>query len=138
MTLTFPELIRSQEELLRRLLAASQQQLEVVERGDPVILVQFLEQRSRLWFEFEQLEQQLAPYKGIPPEQRVWRTPEERQVTESALNRCKELLQAILTNQQISLTKGEALKEKVEKDLRRVQRAKNAAPAYAKQSQMLR
>jgi len=54
------------------------------------------------------------------------------------VNRCKELLLEIYANNQKSLTIGEELKEKVEKDLRRVQQAKNAAPAYMKQSQIQR
>ena len=136
--MTFPELIRCQENLLRRLLAASQQQIEIAERGDATILEQFLVQRGQLWIEFEQILQLLAPFKGLPPEQRVWKNPEERQHTESAVNRCKELLLEIYANNQKSLTIGEELKEKVEKDLRRVQQAKNAAPAYMKQSQIQR
>jgi len=136
--MTFPELIRSQEDLLRRLLAASQQQVEVVERGDATFLDQFLRQSSRLWVEFELLDQQLAPHKGLPPEQRVWKNSEERRQTELTVKRCEELFQEIIANVQISLTKGEELNEKVKKDLRRVQQAKSAAPAYAKQSQMQR
>ena len=136
--MTFFELIQSQTELLRRLLQVSQQQLEVVERGDPVVLVQYLEHRGRLWGEFELLQQQLEPHKGIPPEQRVWNNAQEREITESAVQQCTKLLQEILAYDQVSLSKGEELKEKVAKDLRRVQLSKNAAPAYIRQSQMVR
>ena len=104
--------------------------------GNASVLLQFMEQRERLGDEFDRLEKQLAPHKGIPPEKRVWHCPEERQVTESALNRCEELMKEILTNDEISMTKMEELKDKAEKDLRRVQLAKNSAPAYARQSQL--
>ena len=134
--MTFSELIQSQEELLQRLLLVSQRQVEIVDRGDPTILVMFLEQRERLWDEFELLEQQIHPHKGIPPEKRVWESAEERQRTELALNRSNKLLQDIMTNDQISFTRAVELKDKVEKDLRRVQVAKTAAPAYMRQSRI--
>ena len=136
--MTFPELIRSQEEILRRLLLVSQHQLEIVDRGDPTVLVMYLEQRGQLWGEFELLQEQLVPHKGVPLAQRVWKNAEERQLTELTLNRCQELLNEIMANDQISMAKAVELQEKVEKDLRRVQVARTAAPAYARQSQMLR
>ena len=134
--MTFSELIRGEEELLKRLLLVSQRQLEIVDMGNASILVQYLGQRERLWHEFELLEQQLAPHKGIPPEKRIWRNAEERQLTESALNRCKVLLEEIMANDQISLVKAAEQKDKAEKDLRRVQLSKNVVPAYAKQSRL--
>ena len=136
--MTFPELIRSQEEVLRRLLLVSQHQLEIVERGDPTVLLIYLEQRNQLWGEFELLDEQLAPHKVVPPAQRVWKSAEERQLTELALKRSEELLKEIMANDQISFAKAEELKNKVEKDLRRVQLGKAAALPYAKQSQIQR
>ena len=132
--MTFPELIRNEEMLLRRLLAASQRQLEIVESGNAAVLVEHLGQRERLWREFEQLEQELAHHKGIPSERRVWKNADERKMTEMVLNQCKALLEEILANDQISMTKAAELKDKAEKDLRRVQLAKNGALNYAKQS----
>jgi hypothetical protein len=134
--MTFTELILSEEELLKRLLLVSQRQLDIVDMGNAGVLVQFLVQRERLWNEFEQLEQQLAPHKRIPPEEREWKSNEERQLTELAVNRCKTLLEKIMANDEISLEKAAAQKDKAEKDLRRVQLAATVAPAYAKQSQM--
>ena len=134
--MNFSELIRSEEELLKRLLLVSQRQLEIVEAGNAAVLVEYLGQRQRLWHEFELLERQLATHKGIPPENRVWKSAEERQQTELSLNRCKMLLEEIMANDQISFTKAAELKENVEKDLRRVQLSKNAAPAYMKQSRL--
>ena len=106
--------------------------------GNASVLLQFMNQRERLGEEFDRLEKLLAPHKGIPSEKRVWNSPEERQMTESALNRCEELMKEILANDEISMAKMEELKDKAEKDLRRVQLAKNSAPAYAKQSQLPR
>ena len=134
--MTFPELIRSEEELLEQLLLVSQRQIEIVEMGNANVLVYHLGRRQRLWQEFERLEQQLTPHKGIPAEQRIWKNADERQQTEKALNRCKILLEKIMENDQISLAKTAELKDKVEKDLRRVQLAASVAPAYLKQSQI--
>jgi len=134
--MSFSELIQSEKELLQRLLLVSQRQLEIVDMGNSSLLVQHLQRRERLWDEFELLEQKLAPYKGIPPEKRVWESADERLLTESALNHCKTLLEEIMATDQISLTKAAELKDKAEKDLRRVRLSKNVAPAYSKQSQL--
>ena len=131
---SFSELIRREEELLKRLLLVSQRQWELTQAGNGTVLVQHLERRAQLWNEFELLEQQLAPHKGIPPERRVWTSTEERSLTELALNRCKTLLEQIMENDEKSLEKAAEQKDKAEKDLRRLQVGKTAAPAYLKQS----
>jgi len=132
---TFPELIRSEEELLKRLLLVSQRQLEIVEEGNVTLLMQLLGQWQQLWNEFELLEQQLAPYKGIPPERRVWKSAEERQLTESALNRCKELLEKIMENYEKGTPKLEEQRDVVKEQLDRVQRGRKVATVYERQSQ---
>ena len=127
---TFPELIRNEEELLKRLMLVSQRQLEIVEAGDFTLLVELLWRWQQLWKEFELLEQQLAPHKNIPSESRVWKSAIERQLTESTLNRCTDLLGKILENYQVCMTKTAAQKDEVEKQLRRVQRGGNASRGY--------
>ena len=114
------------------MLLLSEYQIDIVDKGDPSILVMHLEQRGRLWCEFEILEQQLAPHKGIPMENRTWEDTDERQLTEQSLKRCQELLEEIMANDQVSLKKAEELKDRVEKDLRRVQVGKTAVTGYSK------
>jgi septal ring factor EnvC (AmiA/AmiB activator) len=108
--------------------------LEIVELGDATVLMEHLGQRERLWHEFELLEQQLAPHKGILPERRIWQNAEERHLTELTLNRCKALLEEIMANDQISMEKTAARRDNVEEQLRRIQRTGTVAPAYLKQS----
>ena len=132
--MSFSELIRSEEALLNRLLLVSQRQLELVQEGNVTILEQHLGQQQKLWNEFELLEQQLAPHKGIPSEKRVWFNTDERQMTEAAVNRCKDLMKKILANVQVSMAAFAAQKDEAEEQLRRVQRAAAVAPAYLKQS----
>ena len=134
--LSFSELIRREEELLKRLLLVSHRQLELVQAGNGTVLIQHLGKRQQLWNEFERLEEQLAPHKGIPPERRVWKSAEERNLTEAALNRCKTLLEQIMANDKISLEKTAEQKDKAEKDLRRIQAGKPGAIAYLKQSRL--
>ena len=135
-TPSFSELIRREEELLKRLLLVSQRQLEIAQAGNGTLLVQHLEKRGQLWNEFELLEQQLAPHKGIPPERRVWKNLEERNLTEAALNRCKTLLEQIMENDETSLKETAEKKNEAEKNLRRVQLAKPAVTGYSKQSRL--
>jgi len=134
--MTFSELIRIEEEMLKRLLLVSQRQLELVQDGNVTALIEYLGQRQRLWNEFETIEQQLEPHKKIPPEQRVWKNPEERQRTEAAVNRCKELLEQIMATDEESLAQTAAQKAEVEEQLAKVQRSGRAATAYGRQSQL--
>ena len=134
--MSFFNLIRSQEEILQRLLLASQRQLEIVEEGNFAVLIQHLGQRQQLWNEFELLDHQLAPHKGISPECRAWKSNDERQMTEAALNRCKELLERIMENDRISLAKTAEQTDDVKEQLRRVQRGGDTARGYVRQSQL--
>ena len=132
--MTFSELIRSEEEILKRLLIVSQRQLELVQAEDAAVLIQHLGQREKLWNEFKLLEQQLEPHKGIPQEQRKWNSTDERQMTEATLNRCKSLMEQILENDQVSLTTMAAKKEEMEAKLNQVHRKKDVVMEYTKQS----
>jgi len=134
--MTFPDLIRSEEELLKRLLVVSQRQLEVAEAGEDSTLLSLLWQWEQLWNEFMLVDQQLAPYKGIPAEQRVWKSAAERQLTESALNRCEELLKTILENYQTCLTKMAERKDEAAEQVRRIQQGGSVAAAYSRQSKI--
>jgi len=132
--MTFSELIRSEEEVLKRLLIVSQRQVALVQEGDATVLIQHLGRREQLWKEFELLEKQLEPYKGIPPEQRRWKNTEERQTTEATLDRCKAYMEQILANDQVSLTTMAAAKDEREGKLDQVRRGQNAAIEYGRQS----
>ena len=136
--MSFSELILNEESVLQRLLLVSQRQLEIVEQGNATDLLEFLGQRQKIWMEFEILESQLAPHKEIPPEQRVWKSFEERQITEESFTRCKELLEKIMEYDQQSMVKASLLRDEIDEKLRRIQRTGAAAPAYMKQSKLRR
>ena len=132
--MSFPDLIRSEEELLRRLLLVSQRQLEIVQAGDGALLLQHLGKRQQLWNEFKLLEQQLEPFKGIPPEQRVWKSSDERQMTEAVLNRCKDIMAEILANDEVCIAQAAEQKDEAAEQLRRIQQGGSVAVAYGRQS----
>ena len=134
--MTFSELIRGEEEILKRLLLVSERQVELAQDGNATALTEYLRQRLLLWHEFETLEQQLEPHKGIPPEQRKWKNDRERQMTAEALDRCKVLMEQILANDQVSLDTTAAKMKEVDEQRQRVERGATVAPAYMRQSQL--
>lgn len=134
--MTFSELIHSEEAVLYRLLLVSEKQLELARSGSVTILIQHLGQRERLWHEFEELEKQTAVHRGVPPEKRVWNNAEERQMTEESLLRCKELMEKILANDQMSSDAVAEQKKEVEVQLKKVGSARRAAPEYVRQSRL--
>jgi ABC-type uncharacterized transport system ATPase subunit len=133
---TFSSLIRKEEELLERLLYVSQRQLEIVRDGNMTTLLEHLGQRQQLWNEFEVLEEQLKPHKEIPSEERIWSNTGERQSTEDSWNRCKTLLEEIMTTDNVSLTETSVQKTETESQIKRVQKVRNVVPAYAKHSNL--
>ncbi|MDR3234573.1 MAG: hypothetical protein LBT46_13090 [Planctomycetaceae bacterium] len=135
-TNTFFDIIRREEQLLERLLYISRRQLEIVRNGNMTVLLQHLGQRQQLWNEFELLEEQMQPHKEVAPEQRVWKDGAERQTAEQSLERCKVMLAEILVTDNTSLDETFAQKTETELQLKRIQRAKNVVPAYAKHSKL--
>jgi hypothetical protein len=130
--MTLTELIRHKEELLRRLLPISVQQLKIVRQNDLSVLLQHLAGKQRLMNEFESIEQQLVPFQAVPPEERTWKSETERCETVAAIERCAVMLEEIIRNDSTSMEELTVQKTETEKQLRRVRQGSQVFSTYAK------
>ncbi|MDR0336674.1 MAG: hypothetical protein LBI18_06245 [Planctomycetaceae bacterium] len=130
--MTLSELIQCKEELLRRLLPISMQQLKIVRQNNLSVLLHHLATKQRLMNEFEAIEQQLAPFQAIPPEERKWNNETERLETNAAIERCATLLEEIIQNDSISMDELTVQKTETENQLRRVRQGSQVLSAYTK------
>jgi len=127
---TFSELIQRKEEILRRLTPLSTRQLEIVRSGDMSLLISFLGQKQRILDEFVEIEQDLQPFRDIPPEQRTWSSDTERRETGEAINRCAAMLESILQNDAQSMEETTIQKTDMEEGIRRIQQGTRAHSSY--------
>ena len=92
----FSELIKREETLLMRLLPVSMKQHDLALAGDITQLNQLLFAQQPLMTEWEANEEQLKPFRSIPPEERQWDSEEERLETIATNERCKVLRDQIM------------------------------------------
>lgn len=131
---TFSELIQEEESILTRLFLLSSKQLEIVRDGNITKLLDFLIRKQSVVNEFEQINALLKPFRDIPPEDRQWSSERERQRTEESLERCKEFLEQIVANDELST--GELVEQKYEtgRQLRELKKSATVNASYAKQA----
>ncbi|MDR0705433.1 MAG: hypothetical protein LBF88_10665 [Planctomycetaceae bacterium] len=129
---TFCELIYRKEEILRRLLPISVQQLEIVRQSNLTVLLQLLAVKQRLMNEFELIEKQLRPFLEILPEERTWNNDTERLEVGGRLERCAAMLEEIIRNDSTSMEELEVQKIDTEKQLKRVRQGSRIFSSYKK------
>jgi hypothetical protein len=129
---TFSELISRKEELLRRLLPISVQQLEIVRQSNLTVLLQLLAVKQRLMNEFEEIEKQLKPFQEIPLKERKWNNETERLEFGKKIEYCAAMLEEIIRNDSTSMEELEVQKTDTESQLKRVRQGSRAFEAYKK------
>jgi hypothetical protein len=80
-------------EILQRL---SQRQLDLIGAGEMTALVKLLAAKQTVLRQLQTLDQQLDPFRGHDPDQRVWPTAEERSSCQAQADRCNALLREAL------------------------------------------
>jgi hypothetical protein len=128
----FSELIYRKEELLRRLLPISVQQLEIVRQSNLTVLLQLLAVKQRLMNEFEAIEKQLHPFQEIPPEKRKWKNETERLEVGESVERCAAMLEEIIRNDSTSMEELAVQKTDTENQLKRVRQGSRIFSSYKK------
>ena len=130
---SFADLIRAMQSVLERLLAVSQRQLMFVQNEDETALNQLLGHKVKLFDERERIARRLDLYRDIPEEERRWHSETEKQETQTARDRCQQLLAEILrVDEQSIQIKSEQI-ETVKAQLRRMSQGSRLHAAYSKQ-----
>ena len=125
--------MRAMQSVLERLLAVSERQLMFVQNDDEVLLNQLLGHKMKLFDERERIARRLDPYRNIPEEERCWNSETEKQETQTARDRCQQLLQEILRLDGQSIQIRSEQIETVQAQLRRMKQVGRLHAAYSKQ-----
>ncbi len=90
------ELIGNKHTCLVQLRDMGQRQIELIESGDMTALLDLLAAKQRVLIRLQQVERAMDPFREQDPEQRAWRTPQDRQQSAARLQECESLLSQIV------------------------------------------
>src|SRR5437660_695254 len=85
-------LIAAKLQVLELLVRLSRQQMELIDASDMSLLVKLLAAKQTVMNQLQTLERQLEPFRDQDPEQRRWRSAEERRGCQVQAERCNALL----------------------------------------------
>jgi flagellar biosynthesis/type III secretory pathway chaperone len=96
------DLIRQKHRCLEHLSAMGRKQLDLV-RGDATTdLLDVLAAKQRVLFQLQRIERELDPFRHQDPEERSWRSPEERTECAAIVAACEALLGEIIARERQS------------------------------------
>jgi len=93
------ELIRDKRACLVQLRDMGRRQLELIDAGDLTALLDLLSAKNAPLLKLQQIERALDPFRDQDPDQRPWRTPEDRGLCARQLQECEALLSEIVSQE---------------------------------------
>jgi hypothetical protein len=93
-------LIAAKLQVLEILARLSQRQLALIDAGEMTALVKLLASKQTVMSQMQTLEQQMAPFRGVDPDARVWRSSADRAACQAQAERCNALLAEALALEQ--------------------------------------
>src|SRR5215471_12104612 len=127
-------LITKKHEVLVQLRAVGARQTDLVASGEIAGLLKLLAAKQHLINGLQQLERELKPYYAGDPDQRIWRSPEDRARCAKQAAECNALLEEIVRLEKIGAEKMDARKNEVAQQLQQVHAAAHVRNAYQAQS----
>ncbi len=117
-------------EVLEQLCELAKLQTTICQTSDASILLGFLSRKQPLMDQLAEVQENLSIYTNDDPEQRVWRSSEQRQVCRDASVRCQNLLAEIVLLEKQSLDEMSMRREALAAQLQDDQDGSIAAQAY--------
>jgi hypothetical protein len=96
------ELIGAKREILGQLRDLGVRQREVIDSGDTDHLFRVLAAKQRLLADLQQVEQRLTPYREQDPDQRAWRSQQDRDHCAAKSEQCAHLLAEVIRQERES------------------------------------
>lgn len=127
-------LIAKKHEVLVQLRAVGARQTDLVASGEIGGLLKLLAAKQHLINGLQQLERELKPYYAGDPDQRVWRSSEDRAHCAKQAAECNALLEEIVRLEKIGAEKMDARKNEVAEQLQQVHAAAHVRSAYQAQA----
>ena len=125
------ELIDKKHEVLAQLSDLGRRQVEFIDAGDMSQLFKVLSAKQRLLIALQTVERGLDAFRHQDPEQRRWRTAEDRQQCAQITRRCDALLSEIMQQERDSEQKLLVRREETAQQLQGLHHAAETRSAYA-------
>jgi hypothetical protein len=126
-------LIAQKHEVLVQLRAVGARQTDLVGTDEIAALLKLLSAKQHLITRLQELERDLKPYYAGDPDQRVWRTPDERARCAKQATECNSLLEEIVRLEKLGAEKMSERKNEVAQQLQQVHAATHVRNAYQAQ-----
>jgi hypothetical protein len=126
-------LIAKKHEVLVQLRAAGVRQTDLVGGGEIGALLKLLAAKQLLITRLQELEKVLKPYYVGDPDQRTWRSQQERAQCANQANECNVLLEDIVRLERMGAEKMNDRKNEVAQQLQQVHAAAHVRNAYQAQ-----
>ena len=126
-------LIDNKHKVLVQLRAVGARQADLVASGDVGSLLKLLASKQQLIARLQELERNLKPYYAGDPDQREWRSPEDRARCAKQADECNLLLEEVVRIEKIGADKMNERKNEVAEQLQQVHAATHVRNAYQAQ-----
>lgn len=124
------ELIAKKHEVLTQLRAVGVRQTDLVASGEITSLLKLLSAKQQLIIQLQHLERELKPFYATAPDDRVWRSAEERSQCARQADECNALLEEIVRLEKIGAENMNDRKNEVAQQLHQVHAAAHVRSAY--------
>ncbi len=124
------QLIGNKHELLVQLRDAGRRQLELIEAGDMTQLLRLLSSKQRVLGGLQDVERRIDPFRGQNPDQRIWRTPAERDRCSQMSAQCELLLAEVVEGEKRGEARLTSHQDRTAAQLELAQHASQARAAY--------
>jgi hypothetical protein len=126
-------LIAQKHEVLSQLRAVGVRQTDLVGSGEIAALLKLLSAKQHLITRLQELERELKPYYAGDPDERTWRSPDERARCAQQANECNALLEEVVRLEKLGADKMNDRKNEVAQQLQQVHAAAHVRNAYQAQ-----
>jgi hypothetical protein len=93
------QLVRARHTCLVQLRDLGRRQLELIDQGNVSALLDVLSVKQKPLSDIQRIEKALDPYRGQDPEQRSWRSPQDRAACAGLVQQCEILLKEIVVQE---------------------------------------
>ena len=126
-------LIAQKHEVLVQLRAVGVRQTDLVGTGEIAGLLKLLSAKQHLITRLQELELELKPYYASDPDERIWRSPDDRARCAKQAGECNALLEEIVRLEKHGAEKMNERKNEVAQQLQQVHAATHVRNAYQAQ-----
>jgi hypothetical protein len=93
------QLVRARYTCLVQLRDLGRRQMDLIEQGNVTALLDVLSVKQKPLSDIQRIEKALDPYRGQDPEQRQWRTPDDRTACARLVEQCEAMLKEIVVQE---------------------------------------